>query len=133
LGTVSPKPIAIFLMALACAFLAANKDLIGLLILLGSCGIAHLYIMRLKSAGDVSFGAFFGRFSVGRRPKKPRLVVLPPPKRREIPKVEMAEEPVSEVDELLDKIAKSGMASLTPAERARLEKAREELLKKERQ
>ena len=38
----------------------------------------------------------------------------------------------SDMDALLDKIAKSGMASLTAKERARLEAAREELLKKER-
>jgi hypothetical protein len=38
----------------------------------------------------------------------------------------------SEVDALLDKIARRGIASLSASERARLEKAREELLKKER-
>ena len=38
----------------------------------------------------------------------------------------------SELDALLDKIAKNGLASLSSNERARLELAREELLKKER-
>lgn len=37
-----------------------------------------------------------------------------------------------EVDELLEKIARNGIASLTPKERDRLEQARENLLKKER-
>jgi hypothetical protein len=36
----------------------------------------------------------------------------------------------SEVDALLDKIARSGLASLSAAERERLEKARQEMLKK---
>jgi hypothetical protein len=36
------------------------------------------------------------------------------------------------MDALLDKIKKSGMASLTAKERARLEAAREELLKRDR-
>lgn len=43
------------------------------------------------------------------------------------------DETESEMDSLLDKIARNGLASLTPNERARLELAREELLKKERQ
>ncbi len=42
------------------------------------------------------------------------------------------DEPESEMDALLDKIARNGLASLSPNERARLELAREELLKKDR-
>jgi hypothetical protein len=41
------------------------------------------------------------------------------------------EEANSEVDALLDKIAKSGIGSLTAKERKRLEKAREDLMKRE--
>ena len=37
---------------------------------------------------------------------------------------------MAEVDALLDKIAKSGIASLTPKERAKLEAAREGLMKR---
>jgi hypothetical protein len=40
------------------------------------------------------------------------------------------DETASEVDVLLDKIAKSGLQSLTAAERSRLEKARQEMLKR---
>jgi hypothetical protein len=36
------------------------------------------------------------------------------------------------LDVLLDKIAKSGMGSLTPKERAQLEKAREALMRKDK-
>ena len=45
----------------------------------------------------------------------------------------MVEEEIdTEVDELLEKIARSGLSSLTSKERKQLEKAREALLKKER-
>jgi hypothetical protein len=39
---------------------------------------------------------------------------------------------VPDTDALLDKIAKSGLASLTPKERSQLEKASQELSKKDR-
>ena len=41
------------------------------------------------------------------------------------------DEPMAEVDALLDKIAKHGIASLSSRERERLEKAREDLMKRE--
>jgi hypothetical protein len=44
----------------------------------------------------------------------------------------VADEPPSELDVLLDKIAKSGMGSLTPKERTQLEKAREALMRKDK-
>ncbi len=58
------------------------------------------------------------------------------PKFRVLEKAEVArertvlDEPETDADALLDKIARSGLQSLTEAERARLEKARQELLKK---
>lgn len=64
---------------------------------------------------------------------KPKLRVVPSPApapRRKIVD-DFDDEPDSDVDALLDKIAKSGLASLSSAERAKLEKAREALLKKE--
>ena len=69
---------------------------------------------------------------------KPKFRVLPAPvavKARaashSIP-IEEDEDPETEVDTLLDKIAKSGLASLTKTERAKLEQAREALLKRDR-
>ncbi len=67
--------------------------------------------------------------------RKPKLRVVP---RRRDPEQPLAladfedDEPESEMDALLDKIARNGLASLSPGERARLERAREELLKKDR-
>lgn len=68
---------------------------------------------------------------------KPKFRVLPSPvavkaraASRSIPIAE-DEDPETEVDALLDKIAKSGLASLTKTERAKLEQAREALLKRD--
>lgn len=64
--------------------------------------------------------------------RKPAFRVVPPPKERESAPKQVSEESDAELDALLDKIAKSGLASLTSAEKAKLEKARQELLRKER-
>ena len=64
--------------------------------------------------------------------RKPKLRVMPPPVPTSRPSVRpMVEESDTEVDALLDKIAKTGLSSLTNSERAKLERARQELLKKE--
>lgn len=60
--------------------------------------------------------------------KRPKLRVLPDPKRGA---EEEPDTPMAEVDALLDKIAKNGIGSLSASERARLEKAREDLMKRE--
>lgn len=65
--------------------------------------------------------------------KKPKLRVVPRPALAPRKKIvdDFDDEPDSDVDALLDKIAKTGLASLSREERAKLEKAREALLKKE--
>lgn len=66
--------------------------------------------------------------------RKPSIRVLPSPTpaARPAPLRSASDESDVEVDALLDKIAKSGLSSLSSAERAKLERARQELLKKER-
>jgi len=68
--------------------------------------------------------------------RKPRLRALPsptPPVRpTPVRPRKLEEEDDVEIDALLDKIAKNGLASLTSSEKAKLERARQELLKKER-
>jgi hypothetical protein len=61
--------------------------------------------------------------------KRPKLRALPTPSAEDLN--EEVDEPMAEVDALLDKIAKSGIGSLSAKERARLEKAREDLMKRE--
>jgi hypothetical protein len=61
--------------------------------------------------------------------RKPKFRVVPAPSNASFR--ETINEPDSELDTLLDKISKSGMDSLTPKERASLQKAREALIRKD--
>jgi hypothetical protein len=84
----------------------------------------------------VSFG--FIRYVQGRIPvsallninpfrRKPRLHVV---QRSNTPRVIEPDDVYSSIDPILDKISKSGIGSLTPAERGQLDRARNRLLKK---
>lgn len=115
--------------AAACVFIAAIGDLgrgnqIGLACTLVTCAASFAYIRAMRAGAWEGFSlpAFFQR--------KPKFRVLPSPSSRGSALSES--DTPSDMDALLDKIAKSGMASLTAKERARLEAAREELLKKDR-
>jgi membrane associated rhomboid family serine protease len=104
-----------------------ERDWYSLSMLLATCGVAHALVRYERGHWTLP--------SLRLPRRRPKLRVLPKPSTppRPMPAVEMADHTAdTEVDALLDKIAKSGIASLTPAEKARLEKAREELLKKER-
>ena len=110
--------------AIGCMFLAAvghlsQGDQIGFASTLATCAVSFGYIraMRAGTLEGISLPALFRR--------KPKFRVLPPPDARESASA-------TDMDALLDKIAKSGMASLTAKERARLEAGRAELLKKDR-
>ena len=123
-------------MAFACVLcgsmlLFGEHDWLQLSALWTSCAVAFAYMRHAKELDHDDYESplagvakFFQR--------KPKLRVLPapaprPPRRRD------AEDPdaMSEVDALLDKIAQSGMASLTPRERAKLEQARADLIRKD--
>lgn len=71
--------------------------------------------------------------SMPRFRRKPRFRVLPPPEPAPRPSGRPVTESTSmdDIDPLLDKIAKSGLESLTAAEKAQLERARAALLKKD--
>lgn len=102
------------------------RDWFHLSLLWTECTIAFGYVRFLQRGGVVELPKVAGLFR-----RKPSLRVLPdpePPPRR--PREEDASDSMSEIDTLLDKIAQSGIGSLTRRERARLEKAREALLKK---
>ena len=114
--------------AVGCMFLAAIGDLregnqIGLAATLATCAASFGYIRAMRSGAwdGLSLSAMF-------RPK-PKFRVLPPPTERRGVEEDRT---MTDMDTLLDKIAKSGIASLTAKERARLEAARAELLKKDR-
>lgn len=115
--------------AIGCMFLAAvghfgNRDQIGLASTLATCAVSFGYIRGLRSGffSGLSWKALFRR--------KPKFRVLPPLDQQD--NAGRAVDTPSEMDALLDKIAKSGLHSLTAKEKARLEAARKELLKRDR-
>lgn len=102
----------------------AYHDWTGLLTLWATSGFACLFVRHAQGAFPLP------RLRLPRR--KPKLRVLPelsPTKRAASSSA--GEASMSEIDALLDKIAHSGIGSLTAKERARLEQGRERLLKKE--
>jgi putative effector of murein hydrolase LrgA (UPF0299 family) len=103
-----------------------ERNWIGLTLLWASCGASFGFIRYLQSGGSVEFGDFWERVNPFKR--RPKLRVLPSPARN---RSRDEEDAVDSIDPLLDKIAKAGIDSLTPKERARLEKARQALMKRE--
>lgn len=99
----------------------AAQDVIGLVTLWAAVGFAYGFVRHEQGRLTLPKIRFANR--------KPKLRVLPSPKAP--PAIETDDEPAAEVDALLDKIAQSGMASLTAKERAQLEKAREALMRKD--
>jgi hypothetical protein len=120
-------------MAFACIFCGslmylAHRDWIPLIELWLSCVVGFGFIRLAKEQEYDDYVSPFSRLKSYFR-RKPKLRVMPPPQAdRRSPVVN---EPPSEIDVLLDKIAKSGMGSLTPKERAQLEKAREALMRRD--
>lgn len=111
--------------------------LVGLYTLIGLSGRNWTELLTLWAT--VGFAFAFVRWKQGRLTlptiklweKKPQLRVLPDLKpAASAPLNARKIEPMEEVDALLDKIAKSGIRSLSAKERARLETARAELLKR---
>ena len=89
-------------------------------------GFSFGYIRFLQRGGELpSF-----RFPMRKRAK---LHVVPKPKPRpRAPIVTVEESGAAEIDHLLEKISKHGLGSLTAQERDALQRAREKLLKKDR-
>lgn len=118
-GSIPMKFVAIGCMFLAAVGHLSQRDQIGLASTLATCAVSFGYIraMRAGTFEGFSMPALFRR--------KPKFRVLPSPDARE-------NAAPTDMDALLDKIAKSGIASLTAKERARLEAGRAELLKKDR-
>jgi membrane associated rhomboid family serine protease len=112
------------LVAIGCLFLAAvghlsRGDQVGLASTLATCAVSFGYIRGMR-AGLFSGFSWTARL---RRTSKPNATPTTEPTRKTTP---------SEMDALLDKIAQSGIESLTAKEKSRLEAGREELLKRGR-
>ena len=120
---VQAKWVAIILTAIySLQYLGANYWP-GLLALWANVGLAWAFIRHERGHFALPELRFWKR--------KPRFRVIRSEPVREPRRAGESSVP-TDMDALLDKIAKSGMASLTAKERARLEAAREELLKKDR-
>jgi hypothetical protein len=121
---VLAKWAAIILVALYSLIALAERNWVALILLWSTCGFAHLFV--LVGQGLVSLPR------IRLRKSEPKLRVLPdlPAKKPAVIKSTAQDATMAEVDALLDKIAKFGMSSLTTKERARLEAAREGLMKR---
>jgi hypothetical protein len=126
--------VAAILVGLYSLMALGSRDWSHLIMLWATTGWAFAFV-RWKQ-GRLNLPAIrWPKISLGL--KKPQLRVVPDlgrkvePKRVEPVRPRVLDQTVtSEVDALLDKIAQSGIGSLTEKERARLESARAELLKK---
>jgi hypothetical protein len=97
----------------------SNRDLVGFLSLWTTVLFAFAFVRYHQ-----------GRFSLPRLNfgrSRPKLRVLPDPETERSSSKPSRDESMAEVDTLLDKIAQSGISSLTAKERAKLDRAREEL------
>jgi hypothetical protein len=116
------KWLAIILVAIYTLMALSRRDTAGLIYLWTTIGFAHVFVRDQQ-----------GRFSLPsfRRPRRASSKESPsrPPERRRSSDA-LKQSTMAEVDALLDKIAQSGIASLTPKERAKLDAARSEMQKK---
>jgi membrane associated rhomboid family serine protease len=116
---------AIILVALYTLIYLGSRSWVPMILLWTTCGYAHLFVLYQQGVFTLPKFSFWKR--------KPRLRVLPDlPAKKTVVSAKPAGEDatMAEVDALLDKIAKSGIASLTAKERAKLEAAREDLMKR---
>jgi membrane associated rhomboid family serine protease len=124
--TLKAKWIAAVLLGIVSLQLLAAHAIIELGVFWATCLVAFLFIKYIRGHIRFSIRDFF-RQRRSRRNLRP----LPKPRPAALPKPATPRDNVIEsIDPLLDKIAKHGIASLTPEERERLEEARAELLKK---
>jgi membrane associated rhomboid family serine protease len=124
--TLLAKWAAFILVGIFTLIALAGRSWTALILLWSTCGYAYAFVRYQQ-----------GRFSLPRVrfwKRKPKLRVLPdlPAKKSAPVSAPTSKEAatMAEVDALLDKIAKSGIGSLTPKERAKLEAAREGLMKR---
>lgn len=126
--------VAVILVGLYSLMALGSRDWLHLIMLLATTGWALVFI-RWKQ-GRLMLPTIRWP-TISHWKQKPHLRVVPDLERKVEPKSVDSLRPrmleqraLSEVDSLLDKIAQSGIGSLTQKERARLESARAELLKK---
>jgi len=118
------KWVALILVGIYTLIALNNRDLISLISLWATTGFAFIFVRHQQGLLALPTPGLFRR--------KPKLRVLPDLKPDKTTTVKTKQiSSMAEVDALLDKIAQSGIASLTTKERAKLDAARADLLKRE--
>ena len=120
---IMAKWVALILAAIYTMQLLAYHAWSDLVVVWASIAAAFLFV-ELRGAGPELI--WWNNFKERLRPR-PKFHVLPKPTVR---RVTESEDVSSSIDPILDKISKSGIASLTENERRQLERARNRLLKK---
>ena len=112
---------AVILVGIFALIYLSHRDTANLVSLLSTVGFAYAFVRHQQGRFTLPTVSFFQR--------KPKLRVLPDlPKARKLSSAKTVNETsMAEVDALLDKIAQSGMSSLSAAERAKLDAARDDL------
>ena len=128
-GWIPFKWIAFASIACGSLMLFGDRDWFSLSELWATCAAGFAFVRISKSIDEEDYFPPLARLKNFFR-RKPKFRVVPSPAMRGRVTEESATQ--RDMDALLDKIAKSGMASLTAKERARLEAGRAELLKKDR-
>jgi hypothetical protein len=117
------KWVALILVGIYSLMALAARDMVSLLSLWATVGFAFAFV-RYQQGHFTLPKLRFGR-------RETKLRVLPDlPEKKSSPPSHRVENSMAEVDALLDKIARSGIASLTAKERAKLDAARDDLKKK---
>jgi len=127
-GWVPMKYVAFACLAIAALGYFPHHDWPGLSFLLAECGVSFGFVRYVKQGGSLGVMDWLGKLNPFRRRGKFR--VLPTPAGSRPPMDSPSGTSMISVDAILDKIARSGFASLTQSERDQLEKAREILNKK---
>ena len=127
LFNILAKWMALILVGIFSLIAFAAQDWVSLMTLWGTSGLAFVFVRYQQGVYNLPKIRF--------RRREPNLRVLPDPKvekktPRPVRTDSVKASSMAEIDALLDKIAHSGMASLTAKERAKLDAAREDLLKK---
>lgn len=127
LFNVLAKWMALILVGIFSLIALAARDWVSLITLWGTSAFAFVFV-RIEQ-GAITLPKI--RF----RRRQPNLRVLPDPKPEKPTSRPARTDPVksssmAEIDALLDKIAHSGIGSLTAKERAKLDSARQELMRK---
>ncbi|MFT3868368.1 MAG: rhomboid family intramembrane serine protease [Nibricoccus sp.] len=125
LFTLLAKWVAVILVGIYTLIALNNRDFVGLLSLWATTGFAFAFVRYQQGRIELPKVNLFKR-----RPKLRVLPDLPSEKKTPARQKESPTSSMAEVDALLDKIAQTGIGSLTAKERAKLDAARAELLKR---